>query len=273
MTEEATVNVTDVKSSETSNVDMTMAEGKEAVTESKNTGDTAETLGVSQEQFDKYYKDGQYNWQAHAKEAEFKAKQKTEDKPKGTDEAPKTEAEAKESVESAGLDWDELREKVVAKGDVDESDYEALTKIGVPKEIAEEYIDSLHAKAQAHYDEITGLFGGPEALKATVDQLVKAGVYSDGDRKVLSEKLSDPREAKITANLLLQQAGKPPVTVRGGNQTAPSGSVTGYTSQAEMVADMRKPEYKKDPAFRAQVTAKARAATFTDNPRIHTGGR
>jgi hypothetical protein len=270
---EPVVEVTDVKGGDKAQIGMTVAEGQEA---KPAAGPTAESIGVTQEQFDKFHKDGVYNWEAHAKEAEFKAGQKAEAKP--DDKTAKDEAESKEidpeaAAKDAGLDWDALKDKVIAKGDIDESDYAALTKIGVPEEIAGEYIDAIYAKAQSHYDEITGMFGGAEQLKETVNKLVKAGAYTEADRAMLAEKLSDPREAKITANTLLQQAGMKAKTFRGNNSTTPSSeAVEGYASQAEMVSDMRDPRYKKDAAFRANVTAKARAATFDDNPRRHVGG-
>ena len=83
---------------------------------------------------------------------------------------------------------------------------------------------------------------------------VANGTYTDADRKVLSEKLSDPREAVITANLLLQQAGQKVQMFRGTNQTNPSEtSAQAYARQGELAAVIRAPRYDKDVTCRAGV--------------------
>ncbi len=267
------VAVVDVKGGQQHAVDLSIAEGAGAKPEA---GPNAESVGVTEEQFTKYFKDGVYNWEAHAKEGEFKAEQKAKEPVKEPVKEPGTadDQAVRDAATNAGLDFDALRDKVIETGDIAETDYEALAKIGIPQDIAEEYIDGVYAKAKTHFDEITGLFGGPEGLKSTMDTLVKNGVYTDDDREVLAAKLADPRDAKITANMLLQQAGMQPKTFRGANQADPSGgAVVGYQTQLEQVTDMRDPRYKKDAAFRATVLAKTRAATFEANPRGHSGGR
>jgi hypothetical protein len=42
------------------------------------------------------------------------------------------------------------------------------------------------------------------------------------------------------------------------NKGAPAGGVTGFDSWAQVTAEMRKPEYAKDAAFRAKVTERLR---------------
>jgi hypothetical protein len=53
--------------------------------------------------------------------------------------------------------------------------------------------------------------------------------------------------------------GTPPAQTLSGNAAPAADS---YASMAEVTADMKKPEYKKDPAFRARVQAKLDRSTF-----------
>jgi hypothetical protein len=54
--------------------------------------------------------------------------------------------------------------------------------------------------------------------------------------------------------------GKTGSILPGGG--GPVNGVSGYASSAEMVADMKKPEYKADPAFRAKVQQKIANSRF-----------
>jgi len=269
-------------------VTMTVAEGKEAVADK---GPSAESLGVTQSQFDKYYsKDtGKYNWEAHAKEQEYIKKQqedktpeekaegddkKTEDAEEETKYSEITDDNAPAAIRDAGLDIETLKAKVVETGDIDDADYEALKKIGVSEAAANAYVQGLFDRAQSHLNEIMEMFGGADGLKGTVNKLVEAGALSKEDLSGLSYALGDPRNGKAVAKALLAQAGvKPadPVKLRG-EQKVSAQETTGFKSQAEMIAAMRDPRYKKDPAYRADVMEKVKGASFNDVSKLHTSG-
>ncbi len=250
-------------------IDMTMDEGEQAG-ESTDTV-THESLGVTEAQFEKYYKDGTYNWQAHAKEVEFAASQKKPDEPKQpvTEPATETTDEAKKIAEAAGLDWDSLSVKIMNDGDISAEDYAALAKIGVPESIVKEHIGLLSESADTHVQGIFDAFGGEENFQKVREWAQEN--YTAAQLDQLEKNLAG-KDTVAAAIAELQQktgsAGPGVITL----PTTPGGQTTeGYKTEAEMIADMRKPEYRKDPAFRATVEAKVAASKWEKNPRQHVG--
>ena len=95
---------------------------------------------------EKYYDNdtGTYNWEAHARELLFNAngrpktqEEKTKDAEKASEE-PSPEAEEQEVsniLVKAGLDTEEIGQKIIDDGDLSAEDYEALKKVGIPEKL------------------------------------------------------------------------------------------------------------------------------------------
>jgi hypothetical protein len=64
-----------------------------------------------------------------------KPQDKAQDKPNETDAA------AQDAVKNAGLNWDDLGKKVATSGKLEDADYAALEKAGIPRDIVNNYID------------------------------------------------------------------------------------------------------------------------------------
>lgn len=168
---------------------------------------------------------------------------------------------AKEAVENAGLDWDGLNSKWATNGALEDADYEALEKGGIPRHIVDQFIDGQVAAAKIARSEVTSVVGGDEKY----GELISWAAENLPAEEIASfNKIATGRDLgaiKIAvAGLKARyeaQAGSEPNLI-GGDTSAGN---TGYKTQAEMKADMAKPEYHKDPAFRAKVIAKLRATT------------
>jgi len=272
-----TVTTTVVDGSNSASVNLSLAEGKDTAA---NTGPSAESLGVSPEQFDKFFdaKEGAYNWQAHAKEAEFKTEQKSkaaDGEGEGKETAPSSDDEAKTLAERAGLDFTALQDKVIDDGDLEAADYAALKAIGLPEDVVKDYIAGIHERVETHVKNVYAAFGGETNFEAVRTSI--ADQYSKDELAALSTRLSDPNEYKLTADMLLAKAGKPPVergtAVNGPNAGAPGTSESKpFASQMEMVRMQRDPRYKTDAAFRSEVYKRAAVSDFSVNPRGHTSG-
>lgn len=273
------VSVQNVQASQSGDVGLTMEQGKEAAPSDPNTP-SADSLGVTSEQFDKYFdaQTGQYNWQAHAKEAEFKVEQKASQDSK-SDQADKTEkpseADERSIVEKAGLDFNALEAQIVENGDIDQAAYDALLGIGIPEDTIKQHIQGIKNEAANHVENVMNAFGGEDVLEKIADWAQQN--YTPEEIKALEDKLSDPAEFKVTADMLIAKSGisaladGKPVNAPNASEGG-SGGVKGYANQAEMIADQRKPEYKTDPSFRAEVAQRAAASTWENNPRAHTAG-
>lgn len=239
---------------------------------------SAASFGVSDEQFRKYYSADtkEYNWQAHAKEVEYKAGQVSDDTA-GDDTKDKGEADkaAATAVEQAGLDFASLETQIVESGDIGEDEYKALASIGIPEDIVKEYIANIKMRATDQVEEVIDAFGGDENLAK-----VRAWAhdnYTEAELLDIDKSLSDPNRYKATVDMLRQRAGVIPGNV-GEPAKAPNAfgggddGVKGYASDAEMQVDIRNPKYKTDPAFRQEVTRRVAASQWTSNPRAHSGG-
>lgn len=168
---------------------------------------------------------------------------------------------AKAAVENAGLDWDGLNTKWATAGELEDTDYEALEKGGIPRHIVDQFIQGQIASAKIMRAEVTGTVGGEEKYG---ELMAWAGENLSAEEIASFNKIakgSDLGALKIAVAGLKARydadGGSEPNLINGD---ASAGNV-GYKSESEMKADMAKPEYHKDPAFRAKVMAKLRATT------------
>lgn len=278
----------------------TIAEGQAEVDAANNPAPTAESLGVDQASFDKFHKDGQFNWEAYGKEQAFKAQQKAtgegaDKKPDGDEKKPDPDRpkppqhsdtqEAQDAVAKAGLDWDDLGSKIESKGDIDEGDYAALKNLGIPENIVKTYISSVKAESQGIIDAIIEGAGGQETFDKLFDVLHEKPLDL---RNKIDGLLLDPDTRDAGIDLMFKHAGmerpaahqattggpKPTTASTGANNrtsgSAPAGD--GFASFEEQVAAQRDPRYKTDVNYRNEVMRKIGASSYEMNPRTHTGG-
>jgi len=248
--------------------------------------DTAESLGVDQASFDKYYKEGNFNWQGYSKELEFKMSQRAQtpepQQPEPSQEPSADSAQA--AVENAGLDWDTLSSKISETGELGDDDYAALAESGIPEDIARNYVRMVQSDTESVVADVMTRFGGEETFTQVYNGLVDNASLEV--RNKIDEMLRDPitREAGIATawqHSGLQNPGSTPAApppppaapapARGGAAQVPPSSA-GFGSMEEMSLAMRDPRYSTDPSYRAEVERRAMGASFDFNPRRHTGG-
>jgi hypothetical protein len=244
-----------------------------------------ESLGVDQASFDKYHKEGNFDWQSYAKELEFKQTQKGQapDEPKKATDAPQhsDNVEAADKVAEAGLDWNELGAQITSTGTIADADFAALQAIGVPQEVVDNYINMVKGQSQDMIDSVITGFGGQEQFNQVFDALQELPVEK---RDALDVLIMDPstRAAGVAASYAAAgitppgNAPAPAPVVRNGAQnqaSAPaSSSNSGYGSWEEQVQAQRDPRYKRDVAYRNEVMERIGRTDFGSNPRTHTGG-
>lgn len=180
----------------------------------------------------------------------------TEETPQ--DEAPTTEDQAKEAVEKAGLDFDELSAKFWEKGSLEDADYEALDKAGIPRHLVDQFAAGQQALIQLERQEAFSTVGGEEnytsMVKWAAENLTEKEIESY-DKAVNG----DDKAARLLAIKGLQaryegKIGREPGRTVGGK--GGSGPQDVYESVEQLQADMRDPRYFKDPAFIRKVEAK-----------------
>lgn len=173
--------------------------------------------------------------------------------------APQSEAEAKDVVESKGLDFAELNAEFADKGELSTDTYDRLEKAGIPKSTVDAYIAGQQALVEQNVAKIQASIGGEGEFNSMMEWAVDG--LSDSEKDAFNTAVSNEAGAEFAVQGLYArykaQAGP---NLLKGNTNAPS--VGAYQSKAEMTADMHSPQYKKDPAFRAMVMKKISKSNF-----------
>lgn len=179
-----------------------------------------------------------------------------EDKGAESTDAPANEAE--EAVETAGLKLDELEDHYSQNGSLSDEHYEKLAKVGISKSIVDQYIAGQEALTQAFENEALGWVGGREVYGDMVTWAksnLSAADIEAYDQAVNSRNKAATRMAMEGLKARYEATnGREPSRIDGGARRGDEGGI--YESWAQVTADMAKPEYNKDAAFRAKVQAK-----------------
>ena len=180
----------------------------------------------------------------------------------GEGEGEGTQEEVEQAVNdvvaAAGLSVQDLTSKVMANGDLDEADYEALAKQGITKEMAQSYVAGQKALASNLVNEMHASVGGQEQfdniLSWAKDNLSTAEI------EAFNNTVDTGSEAAVKLALnglnarFKAEGGEAPKLVggkRGGNTPTDV-----FRSTSELTKAMSDPRYTKDPAYRADVMAK-----------------
>ena len=163
------------------------------------------------------------------------------------------------------FNFDKYTEEVASTGKLGEQSYAELAARGLPREVVDAYVAGAQQQAQAAVQEIHAAAGGqaaydaavewathnmtPEAITAFNQALDQGGAAAEFAVKGLMSEFAN-------------QNPQPPQLV----QTEPGGTTDAdvYHTRAEMVADMKRPEYKdpNNPTFRQKVLAKLARSNF-----------
>lgn len=154
-----------------------------------------------------------------------------------------------------------LTEKMLAGEEFSDDDYAPWEKMGLDRDTVDTFKAGLVALGEVHKAKVYAEVGGEEAYTDMIDWARSAFSKEEieaYDRDVHSR---DTTVAMVAVRGLAARYRE--ATGRSGRDITSNGSgkaVDGYTSKAEMVADMRDPRYAKDAAFREEVARKVHAA-------------
>jgi len=227
--------------------------------EAEQTSQTEEGSGVPpmpEDGRDKFYnaETGEYNWMAHAREAEYNANRKSQkaDAPEGEEKQP----------ERAGDKtlFDKAAKEFVDSGEFTESTEKALADAGL-LDVAQQFVETTKLAQKFHRQAAESIVGGPEEYKALVEWASKN--LSDSDLDSTNEKLASPDEWAGELTRLnsmraesLGLSSKEPERVSGD---APKDTtVRAFSSSQEMVRAIQDPRYKYDAHYRKSVEDRMR---------------
>ena len=180
----------------------------------------------------------------------------SEDTSEEEDQTP--EDQAREATEKAGLNFDKLSEKYWNQGALDDADYKALEKSGIPKAVVDQFIAGQEAILNTTKTQVLSTVGGEESYNEmtewAADNFSKEEINAYNEA-VNSGSLDMAMMAVkgLKARYEAEIGFEPKREIRGA--TAKAGSSV-YRSVAELESDMRDPRYKNDPAYRKDVERK-----------------
>ena len=178
--------------------------------------------------------------------------------PKQEAQQPEATDAAEQAVESAGLNMEALSAEYAEKGELTAESYEALAKVGISKEMVEQYIAGIEAQQEIATAQMLAPVGGEQGYQemtswaaenlseAEIDTYNKA--IDSGDMATMKMAVENLHNRYIAENGV-----EPRRMIAGRNGDA---GLSVYNSTAELMRDMQDKRYAEDPAFRSKVEQK-----------------
>lgn len=204
---------------------------------------------------------GQYDWQNHAKELEYRMQQGkvTPEERENIEKA--SNADVRDVVTRAGLDPMSLQHQLRDTGTLSEDAIAALEKQGIKRELIDLYVENWNFRADSMRTAALDYAGGEQEWNGLSSWAAQNLTEAEVNRynQLLS---SDEWKVALDALKVRRDSSNPEPRLVGGNESF-NGSSFGYTSKAEMKADMSNPLYATSPAFRKQVMQKIQSANWS----------
>lgn len=172
--------------------------------------------------------------------------------------------EAEQTLEKAGLNFEEFEKEFMEKGELSEESYNKLINSGIPETMVDAYIAGVKATAEQQVQAVYTITGNEENYNAMIQWA--AANLSESEKSTFNEAVNQNVEyAKFAVEALysryVKANGNPPKLVKGITPAAGNSDV--YQSRSQLTKDMNNPLYQSDPAFRKSVMDKlARSNIF-----------
>lgn len=176
------------------------------------------------------------------------------------EEAEGTEEDkaAKEAAEAAGIDIPGVEAHFLEHGEIPADTYEKAEKIGISKEMVDEFVQYRVGKADSIRAEMLQPYGGEEKVGGMIDWAGKNWTAEQANSFNDAINSGDKGRADLALKALKadfdKKNGVKPSLLKPSTSKAAPGGV--YTSMSQLLADQANPLYRTDPAFREQVIAK-----------------
>lgn len=190
---------------------------------------------------------------------EEEAKPVEEAKPEAEEATPE-EAEADRLAKEAGVDVAAVEAAYLETGEIPADVYEKLGKIGISKDLVNEFVQSRVSQADRLRDEVLGPYGGNEGVGKMVDWAAKNWTQAQADAFNTAVNGGNRGQMELALKGLKadfeKSNGIKPTLIQGsGGSPSTTGS---FNSIQELAAAQRDPRYKTDPAYQAAVFEKLR---------------
>ena len=182
-----------------------------------------------------------------------------------TADQSQVEADARQIVTDAGVDFNALRTSYDTNGTLSEADYAALEKGGIPRAFVEDFVAGQEARRdleQAHVNALEAKAHGVAGDSATYTAMTDwaRSNLTQSEINLYNAEIDSNNEARVinaVTNLKARHSlaeGAEPTLRLGGTPPAADGAVFENMFQVQEV--MRTKEYKTDEGFRNRTIAK-----------------
>lgn len=176
--------------------------------------------------------------------------------------AQPTDAQVEQTLAQGGLKLSDFDAEYLQNGKLSDESYAKLATVGLSKADVDEYISFKEAKADAEVQAVFNEIGGESEFRK-VQAWARANlppaylsafneIVDSGSADALKLAVSGLQSRYVAAN------GREPKLVGG----QPGANAEGFRSNAEIIKAMSDPRYRKDEAYRADVTARLAVTPF-----------
>lgn len=179
-------------------------------------------------------------------------------------EAPKAgdaPATGDDEGDDEGVPFEEYIEEALAEnGSLTADDYEDLAEAGYTQDMVDRYVAGVQSEVQSVVTAVYDTVGGEQQFESLKGWMAanltesEASAYNDLVTKGGKEQAVMATQAMFAR--YSQSNGKDPSLTLNGGGNVSTGSAGAYESWQQVTADMRKPEYRNDPAFQKRVQQK-----------------
>ena len=141
-------------------------------------------------------------------------------------------------------------------GDISEESRNAITEMGIPREMVDAYIEGQKSMVSQQFDEVYGEVGGEENYNRMLEWAAEN--LPEGEQQAFNDAVvtGSPDQMMFAIKSLSSRwqssgaAGQTPL-IQGN--TGSVNSSGGFRSLSELTAAMKDPRYQKDPAYRKDI--------------------
>jgi len=178
------------------------------------------------------------------------------------DESVPEVAEAKETVENKGLDFDGLYGEYGENGELSTETYSNLEQAGLSKEVVDSYIQGQEAIQQQQVNTLQKAVGGEAEYQAMIQWA--GSNLTDSEQTQFNATLDNAESAEFAIQGLNARYKAANPTLIGGNRISGDTNTNsrGYVTKSDMMEAMGSSKYKTDHTYRAEVQRKLALSTF-----------
>lgn len=179
-------------------------------------------------------------------------------------EQDKAIEEVSKDLESKGIDYDEIANEYLSKGELSQESYDKLSKAGYPKTVIDAFVRGWEATVEKFTNTVYDAAGGKQEYER-----ICQFITSLGDREVnaFNDVIENGNPTQVIALIegykarMVQKYGTFNRSVLGGTT---AGNAGGFASKTAMVKAMSDPRYGSDPEYTAKVQKMTMSASFID---------